>query len=95
MVAILYHIGFETILPSYTVKQMAQGVGHLNSFSDQGDRNSTAEKKKNSNAQGCAQGRRGGMLKLQIDRCIIALHQSKNPCSGKGLTLETQLNKSS
>ena len=64
MVAILYHIGFETILPSYTVKQMAQGVGHLNSFSDPGDGNLTAENKKSSNARGGAWGRGGGDVEV-------------------------------
>ena len=57
---VLISYGFETILPSYTVKQMAQGVGHLNSFSDPGDRNLTAENKKSSNARGGARGRGGG-----------------------------------
>ena len=41
-------------------------MGHLNSFLELGDGNLTA---KNSNARGVAR-REGGMLRLQIDRCI-------------------------
>ena len=35
-------------------------VGHLNSVSDPGEENLTAENKKNSNARGCARGGGGG-----------------------------------
>ena len=39
---------------------MAQGVGHLNSFSDQGDGNLTAEKKNKFKCPGVCPGEGGG-----------------------------------
>ena len=43
-------------------------MGHLNSVSDPGEGNLTAENKKNKMPKGVPG--RGGMLMLQIDRCI-------------------------
>ena len=57
--------------------QKVLNVGHLNSFFGTGGQEFDHQKAKNSNARGDRQGG-GGMVMLQIDRCITKIWKYKN-----------------